>query len=78
MKYNEKIFARLKVNTLNRLQMKSKKRDYLTPLKIERERSLKYENKPVNLKEIVAKALDNIGGHNSKEQIYLSHLNHKT
>ena len=36
---------------------KMKFKDYLTPFKEERERSLKYENKKVNMKEILAKAM---------------------
>jgi hypothetical protein len=35
---------------------KCKFKDYLKPLKEEREKSLKYENKKVDMKEILAKA----------------------
>lgn len=60
---SQKHYARLKTNTLNRLQLKGKYHDFLTPLKIERYRAENYENKPVDLREIVRKAIN--GGNSS-------------
>jgi hypothetical protein len=53
--------------------LKQKFKDYLTPLKEERERSLKYEVKKVDMREILAKSQLQ-KSQNQKDKTFLSHM----
>ena len=55
---------------------KQKFKNYLAPLKEEREKSLKYENKKVDMKEILAKAQLQKSQKN-RDVAFLSHMSSK-